>query len=150
MCGHAIGAHDRQALRRSLVVACGWSLLASITFALLFAVFGHLFIAMQTNISSVRETADIYLPYLAVLPLIAVWSYLLDGLFIGATRAREMRNGMLLTVVILLPFAWELQRFGNHGLWTTFLLFMALRSLTLWVIAWRLSKRDQWFNSISR
>ncbi|KAF1006812.1 MAG: DNA damage-inducible protein F [Pseudomonas fluorescens] len=147
LCGHAIGARNHSALRRSLVVAGGWSLLASAAFALLFALFGHLFIAMQTDIPSVRETADLYLPYLAVLPLIAVWSYLLDGLFIGATRAREMRNGMLLTVAILLPFAWALTEFGNHGLWTSFLLFMALRSMTLWGIAWRLNKRDQWFNS---
>ena len=79
-----------------------------------------------------------------MLPLIAVWSYLLDGLFIGATRAREMRNGMLLTVLLTLPFAWALQGLGNHGLWITFLLFMALRSLTLWAIAWRLNQRDQW------
>ncbi|MBD9460235.1 MATE family efflux transporter [Pseudomonas sp. PDM05] len=144
LCGHAIGAHDRQALRRSLVVAGGWSLIASVGFALLFTVGGHLFIAMQTDIPSVRETADRYLPYLAVLPLIAVWSYLLDGLFIGATRAREMRNGMLLTVLLTLPFAWLLQGLGNHGLWLTFLLFMALRSLTLWAIAWRLNRQDQW------
>ncbi|WP_040266005.1 MATE family efflux transporter [Pseudomonas rhodesiae] len=145
LCGHAIGARDRQTLRRSLVVAGGWSLIASLGFALLFTIAGHLFIAMQTDIPSVRETADIYLPYLAVLPLIAVWSYLLDGLFIGATRAREMRDGMLLTVLIVLPFAWVLQGLGNHGLWITFLLFMALRSFTLWVIAWRLSKKNQWF-----
>jgi len=145
LCGHAIGARDRQTLRRSLVVAGGWSLIASLGFALLFSVAGHLFIAMQTDIPSVRETADTYLPYLAVLPLIAVWSYLLDGLFIGATRAREMRDGMLLTVLIVLPFAWALQGLGNHGLWISFLLFMALRSFTLWVIAWRLSKKNQWF-----
>ncbi|WLI30124.1 MATE family efflux transporter [Pseudomonas rhodesiae] len=145
LCGHAIGARDRQTLRRSLVVAGGWSLIASLGFALLFTVAGHLFIAMQTDIPSVRETADTYLPYLAVLPLIAVWSYLLDGLFIGATRAREMRDGMLLTVLIVLPFAWVLQGLGNHGLWISFLLFMALRSFTLWVIAWRLSKKNQWF-----
>lgn len=145
LCGHAIGARDRQTLRRSLVVAGGWSLIASLGFALLFTIAGHLFIAMQTDIPSVRETADTYLPYLAVLPLIAVWSYLLDGLFIGATRAREMRDGMLLTVLIVLPFAWVLQGLGNHGLWISFLLFMALRSFTLWVIAWRLSKKNQWF-----
>ena len=144
LCGHAIGAHDRQALRRSLVVAGGWSLLASVGFALLFAVFGHLFIAMQTNISSVRETADTYLPYLAVLPLIAVWSYLLDGLFIGATRAREMRNGMLLSVALLLPFAWALKGLGNHGLWLSFLLFMILRSAILAAFAWHLSRQNQW------
>ena len=89
LCGHAIGARDRTALRRSMVVACGWSLLASALFALLFLLGGHWFVEMQTDIASVRETAFQYLPYLAVLPLIAVWSYLLDGLFIGATRARE-------------------------------------------------------------
>ena len=144
LCGHAIGARDRNALRRSMVVACGWSLLASVGFALLFLLAGHLFIALQTDIPSVRETADIYLPYLAVLPLIAVWSYLLDGLFIGATRAREMRNGMLLTVIIVLPVAWALQGLGNHGLWITFLLFMAVRSLTLWAIAWRLNRQGLW------
>ncbi|MDP4571599.1 MATE family efflux transporter [Pseudomonas sp. LPH60] len=145
LCGHAIGAHDRQALRRSLVVAGGWSLLASLGFALMFLLGGHLFIEMQTNILEVRQTAFTYLPYLAVLPLIAVWSYLLDGLFIGATRAREMRNGMLLTVLLLLPFAWGLQGFGNHGLWLTFLLFMLLRSLTLAAFAWHLERRDGWF-----
>ncbi|NBF05548.1 MATE family efflux transporter [Pseudomonas sp. Fl5BN2] len=145
LCGHAIGAHDRPALRRSLVVAGGWSLLASLGFAVLFLLGGHLFIEMQTNIPEVRQTAFTYLPYLAVLPLIAVWSYLLDGLFIGATRAREMRNGMLLTVLLLLPFAWALQGFGNHGLWLTFLLFMLLRSLTLAAFAWHLERRDGWF-----
>jgi MATE family multidrug resistance protein len=146
LCGHAIGARDRLALRRSLVVAGGWSLIASVGFAALFLLGGHLFIEMQTDIQSVRETAFIYLPYLAVLPLIAVWSYLLDGLFIGATRAREMRNGMLLTVVLLLPFAWALQGLGNHGLWITFLLFMVLRSLTLGAMAWWLKRNDGWFS----
>lgn len=145
LCGHAIGAHDRRALRRSLVVACGWSLLASLGFAALFMLAGHLFVEMQTNIPEVRQTAFIYLPYLAALPLIAVWSYLLDGLFIGATRAREMRNGMLLSVLMLMPFAWALSGFGNHGLWLTFLLFMALRSLTLAAFAWHLEKTDGWF-----
>lgn len=145
LCGHAIGARDRPALRRALVVACGWSLLASLGFAALFGLGGHLFIQMQTDMPDVRQTAFEYLPYLALLPLIAVWSYLLDGLFIGATRAREMRNGMLLTMLLVLPFAWGLQGLGNHGLWLTFLLFMLLRSATLAVIAWRLQARDQWF-----
>jgi MATE family multidrug resistance protein len=145
LCGHAIGARDRDTLRRSLVVACGWSLITSVGFAGVFLLGGHLFIDVQTNIDSVREAAYPYLPYLALLPLIAVWSYLLDGLFIGATRAREMRNGMLLTVALLVPFAWTLQGFGNHGLWITFLLFMLLRSLTLGLIAWRLRQNDGWF-----
>ena len=147
LCGHAIGARDRNALRRSMVVACGWSLLASVVFALLFLFGGHLFIEMQTDIPSVRETAFQYLPYLALLPLIAVWSYLLDGLFIGATRAREMRDAMLISVVIAFPAAWALHGSGNHGLWVSFLLFMVLRSLTLGMYAWRMQRKDQWFTA---
>ena len=146
LCGHAIGARDRTALRRSMVVASGWSLIASAGFAVLFLFGGHLFIEMQTDIPSVRETAFHYVPYLALLPLIAVWSYLLDGLFIGATRAREMRNAMVISVIVALPVAWAMQRLGNHGLWISFLLFMVLRSLTLAAYAWTMQRKDQWFN----
>ena len=146
LCGHAIGARDRIALRRSMVVASGWSLIASAGFAVLFLFGGHLFIEMQTDIPSVRETAFHYVPYLALLPLIAVWSYLLDGLFIGATRAREMRNAMVISVIVALPVAWAMQRLGNHGLWISFLLFMVLRSLTLAAYAWAMQRKDQWFN----
>lgn len=145
LCGHAIGARDRAALRRSLVVAGGWSLLASLAFALFFLGAGPAFIALQSDIASVRALATDYLPYLAALPLLAVWSYLLDGLFIGATRAREMRNAMLLSVVLSLPLAALLQPLGNHGLWLAFLCFMLLRSLSLGTLAWRLQRDDAWF-----
>ncbi|KMN13442.1 XRE family transcriptional regulator [Pseudomonas weihenstephanensis] len=146
LCGHAIGARDRTALRRSMVVASGWSLIASAGFAVLFLFGGHLFIAMQTDIPSVRDTAFQYVPYLALLPLIAVWSYLLDGLFIGATRAREMRNAMVISVIIALPVAWALHQYGNHGLWISFLLFMVLRSVTLGAYAWHMQRKDEWFH----
>jgi MATE family multidrug resistance protein len=145
LCGHAIGARDRAALRRSLVVAGGWSLLASLAFALFFLAAGPAFIALQSDIASVRQLATGYLPYLAALPLLAVWSYLLDGLFIGATRAREMRNAMLLSVALALPLGWLLQDLGNHGLWLAFLCFMLLRSLSLGTLAWRLRQADAWF-----
>jgi MATE family multidrug resistance protein len=144
LCGHAIGARDRQTLRRSLVVAGGWSLIVSIGFALLFLIGGHLFIDLQTDIQSVRAAAYPFLPYLALLPLVAVWSYLLDGLFIGATRAQEMRNAMLLSVVLACPLAWMASGFGNHGLWLAFLAFMGLRAVTLGWLGWRLERQGQW------
>ena len=147
LCGHALGARDRQALRRSLIVAAGWSLLASLGFALFFALAGHWFIALQTDIAVVRATAFVYLPYLALLPLIAVSSYLLDGLFIGATRAREMRDAMLLALLPSLALGWLLRPLGNHGLWLAFLAFMLLRSLSLGGYAYRLTRRDAWFGA---
>lgn len=144
LCGHAIGARDRLTLQRSLVVAGGWSLLGSLLFALLFLLAGQWFVDLQSDIATVREVAYHYLPYLAVLPLVAVWSYLLDGLFIGATRAREMRNAMLASVALALPLGWLLQGWGNHGLWLSFLCFMLLRGISLGLIAWRLEHRDAW------
>ncbi|WP_278412529.1 MATE family efflux transporter [Stutzerimonas kunmingensis] len=144
--GHAIGARDRNALQRVMVVAGGWSLLASVAFGLFFLLGGHLFIQLQTDIPEVRATALIYLPYLAALPLIAVWSYLLDGWFIGATRAREMRNSMLLAVGLTLPLGWLLQGLGNHGLWLAFLSFMLMRGVCLGLLAQRLQRRGAWFN----
>ncbi|WP_312945321.1 MATE family efflux transporter [Stutzerimonas kunmingensis] len=146
LAGHAIGARNRDALQRVMVVAGGWSLLASVAFGLFFLLGGHLFIQLQTDIPEVRATALIYLPYLAALPLIAVWSYLLDGLFIGATRAREMRNSMLLAVSLTLPLGWLLQGLGNHGLWLAFLSFMLMRGVCLGVLAQRLQRRGAWFN----
>ena len=143
--GHALGARDRDALRRCLIVAGGWSLLASLGFVLFFWLGGHWFIYLQTDIAAVRAIAVEHLPYLAVLPLIAVWSYLLDGLFIGAIRAREMRDAMLMALLISLPLAWWLQPLGNHGLWLAFLCFMGLRSLCLGGYAVRLSRHNLWF-----
>ncbi|MEE4621395.1 MATE family efflux transporter [Pseudomonas alliivorans] len=145
LCGHAIGARDRTTLRRSLVVAGGWSLIASVGFAVLFLAGGQWFIRLQTDIPEVRETAMVYLPYLALMPLLAVWSYLLDGLFIGATRAREMRNAMLISAAAIAPVAYLAASHGNHALWLTFLAFTLLRGISLGSIALRLTRNDGWF-----
>ena len=143
--GHAIGAGNRDELRRTLTVAGGWSLLASLGFGTFFLFGGDLFIGMQTDIAEVRELALEHLPYLAALPMVAVWSYLLDGLFIGATRAREMRDGMLLALALALPLGWLLQGMGNHGLWLAFLSFMALRGICMGLIARSLQRQEAWF-----
>lgn len=142
--GHAIGAKDGDALRRSMTVAAGWSLLGSAAFALLFAFGGRLFVDLQSDIASVRVIAYAYLPYLAVLPLVAVWSYLLDGLFIGATRAREMRDAMLVGAVCFALLAWLLRPLGNHGLWLALLGFMIVRAVGMGFLAYRISRRGRW------
>ena len=122
----------------------GWSLLGSLGFALLFSFGGHLFVNLQTSLPAVRTTAYQALPWLAVLPLVGVWSYLLDGLFVGATRAREMRDGMLLSAGVFAMLAWACRDWGNNGLWFAFLAFMAMRGVTLGFIAWRLQRHGAW------
>lgn len=144
LAGHAVGAGDGPALRRALVVAGGWSLLGSLAFAVLFALGGHLFVDLQTDIAPVRAMAYAYLPYLAVLPLVGVWSYLFDGLFVGATRAREMRDTMLLAGAAFLALAIALHPLGNHGLWLAFLGFMAVRGGAMAWMARRIARRGGW------
>ncbi len=148
MSGHAIGARDRDALRRSLVVSGGWSALGSLLFALLFWWGGHLFVDLQTTIGSVRRVAYDSLPWLAVLPLVAVGSFFLDGLFVGATRARDMRDCMLVSAAGFVLLAWGLiGPWRNHGLWAAFLGFMALRAITMAWAARRISHRGGWISS---
>ena len=86
----------------------------------------------MTGIETVRASAGAFLPWAIASPLVSVWSFQLDGIFIGATRTAEMRNGMIVSLAGFLALAAVLvPLWGNHGLWLAFLLFMALRALTL-------------------
>ena len=93
---------------------------------------GEQLIAVLTSISEVKHAALIYLPWLIVSPLICVWCFLLDGIFIGAVRGLEMRNSMLISTFLIFIPAWYLLQFlGNHGLWLAFLIFFIARGTSL-------------------
>jgi MATE family multidrug resistance protein len=97
-------------------------------FFALYALAGPLFIRLLTDLPDVRETAMRFLPWLVVSPLISVWAFLYDGVYVGATRAKAMRNIMIFsTLAIFLPAWYLLQGLGNHGLWLAFMLFLASR-----------------------
>jgi len=128
--GKAIGENNRAALRRSVTLALRWSLIVAVGFSILFAFSGSLLISILTNLSEVREATERYLPWLILSPLVAVWAYLYDGVFVGATLAKEMRNIMLIsTFIIFVPAWYVLQFLGNDGLWLAFIFFMASRAL---------------------
>jgi len=146
--GRAIGAKDSYGFKSSIIVASGWSLLMSLLYLLLFAIAGDFIIGLLTDIETVRITANIYLPWLIFLPINGVWSYLLDGIFIGATRAKEMRDSMLLaTFVGFIPAWWILQPLGNHGIWLAFHIFMIIRTLVLGIIFWRMHRSSEFIQS---
>ena len=128
--GKAIGENNRAALRRSVTLALRWSLIVAVGFSILFALSGSLLISILTNLSDIRETTERYLPWLILSPLVAVWAYLYDGVFVGATLAKEMRNIMLIsTFMIFVPAWYALQFLGNDGLWLSFIFFMASRAI---------------------
>ncbi len=130
--GNFIGARDRAALRQAVRVAGIWGLIFAGGFALIYLLFGGLFIRLLTSVPAVLELADRYVIWAAVTPLISFWSFLFDGVFVGAMRGRDMRNGMILSLIVYLAaLALLLPLWGNHGLWLALMIFFAARGVTL-------------------
>ena len=128
--GKAIGEKRRESLETAVRLSLKWSLWFALGFSIAFAIGGPVLIRLLTDLPEVRDASLTYLPWLIASPLISVWSFLYDGVFVGATRAREMRDIMLFSAfAIFLPAWFVLQGFANHGLWAAFLLFLASRGV---------------------
>jgi MATE family multidrug resistance protein len=130
--GKATGARSPSRVRRAALLASGWGMASAVLMAIGFAVFGGWIVDAMTTAPDVREQARIYLPYLVGLPVIGCAAFMLDGIFVGATRSGDMRNMMALSfgvyvvcVLLLVPM------FGNHGLWLAMLISFVARAITL-------------------
>lgn len=130
--GTALGRRSRADFRRAVQVSTLWALGFAVLSALIFWLLGEQIIALFSDIAEVRLTTIEYLPWMVFSPLISVWSFLLDGIFVGTTRSAEMRNAMIASLVVYLAACWLLiPAFGNHGLWLSFMIFMVARMITL-------------------
>ncbi len=130
--GRAAGAGQRalfdHAIRTSTVLAAAAAIMLSLTIVLL----GPYAIADVTNLADVRETAERFLPYAALYVLVSFAAFQLDGIFIGTTRTRAMRDAAVLAMLVFLVASWPLVRWaGNHGLWTAFVIFILARAVAL-------------------
>jgi MATE family multidrug resistance protein len=93
---------------------------------------GAWIIEALTDQAAVRATALTYLPWAAMSPIVSVWGFLLDGVFIGATRTRELMMSMAVSFGVFVASSWALLTlYGNHGLWAAMLIFMLARGVTL-------------------
>ena len=130
--GRAMGGRSRLRLRRAALVASVWGGAVGLSMALGIAVFGGAIVDLMTVSDPVRAAARADLGWLVAAPLLGWASYMLDGIFIGATRTRDMRNmmavsfaGYLMLVALLVP-PW-----GSDGLWAALMGFFVLRGVTL-------------------
>lgn len=140
--GKAVGQKNRDKFKQAVHTAALWSVGVAIIFTLLYLFLGTQLINLLTDIEAVRNMAYLFLPWLVISPLLSVWSYLFDGIFIGATRSAEMRNTMLISTFLCFLPAWYLfQPFGNHGLWAALMVFMLARGLSMWFSYRLLDKR---------
>ncbi len=128
----AIGRGDRGFVRRSALVTSTWGMVICVSMALIFALVGEWLIVLMAKDTQVQNVAGQFLPYMVLAPLAGCAAWMLDGIFIGATRSRDMRNMMALSfgiywaaIFLLIPL------FGNHGLWLALLVSFVARGVTL-------------------
>ncbi|MBS1303328.1 MATE family efflux transporter [Loktanella sp. SALINAS62] len=130
--GQAMGRRDPGHLRRAALLTSGWGLAVSAALALAFFGAGPAIIDIMTTADPVRDVARVYLPYMVAAPLLGVAAWMLDGIFIGATRTTDMRNMMIVSAAVYFAAVIPLMAvFGNHGLWLALLLSFIVRGLTL-------------------
>ncbi len=137
LCGAAWGRRDQARLRLTVRAAAwlsGWTALA---WTLLFLFAGLPLAHLLTSVPAVLALNDYYLPWLAWMPLIAVWSYLLDGLLIATGQFKAMRDTVLLAAVLFMLIWWLSRDLGNSGLWLSYWLFFVVRTLGIVWYSWR-------------
>ena len=117
LCGRAVGARDAKGFADSTRLVLLWGLGFALVVSGLFALFGPRLIDFMTASDEVRRAAREFLPFVVLAPIPGVFAFGFDGIYIGATWAREMRNLMLASLLIFLAAWWALQSLGNAGLW---------------------------------
>ncbi|MEJ6397281.1 MATE family efflux transporter [Yoonia sp. 208BN28-4] len=130
--GQALGARNRAALRRAALMTGQWGLGICAVLAVVFAIVGGGVIDVMTTAPLVRDAARDFLPYMVAAPLVGVAAWMLDGIFIGATRTTDMRNMMIVSAIVYFASVLPLMALlGNHGLWLGLLISFAVRGITL-------------------
>ena len=130
--GRSVGARDLDGFWRSVAISTLWAVLFAAGLALVLWLAGPHIIAGSAKSREVQAAALAYLAWVALAPLAGVWCFQLDGIFTGATRTRDMRNMMIVSIaVFLVAFAVLGRAFGNDGLWASYMVLFLTRAATL-------------------
>jgi MATE family multidrug resistance protein len=127
LCGRAYGARDRTAFSGAVRLVMLWGSGFALVVIAVFALFGPSLIDAMTASADVRQMARDMLWFVALSPILAVFAFAYDGIFVGATWARDMRNLMVLSLLMFFAAWFSLRSFGNAGLWSAMLVFYATR-----------------------
>lgn len=130
--GQAVGAGRPDRFRDAIRVSTLWGVGCSLTFSAIMWFGGGALIDFTTQDPAVREIAREYLPWAALVPVVGIWCYQLDGIFVGATGTAQMRNTAVISLGVYFA-AWSVltPAFGNDGLWASLLVLLVARAVTL-------------------
>ena len=128
LCGEALGARDRNRFMATVRSALLWGVVLGLVLTLGYAAGGRTLAAAFTTAPEVIAATAAYAPWLALLPLLGVSAYVLDGVFVGAGWTRAMMGTMLAAMAVYAVLLWGLHPWGHHGLWAAFTLFFVMRA----------------------
>lgn len=145
LCGFALGQRRLDRFYATVRACLLWCLGTTVVLSLALWLGKNIVVYSYSSIAAVQQEMAIYFVWLLLLPVAAVWCYLLDGVFIGAAQTKAMRDSMLACALfIFLPVWYLTQPMGNHGLWLAFLLFNLCRGLSLGGYYFVYSKQGRW------
>jgi len=130
--GRAVGAGDGKAFRQAVRLCTAWGFGLACLAALVLLAFGTTVIDFITTAADVRAASAAFLPWAALTAVSAVLAFQMDGVFIGATWSRDLRNMMILSFLAFVAALYALApAFGNHGLWAALHVFLLARGFSL-------------------
>ena len=130
--GQAVGKSNRFMLREAVIKSGLWTFTIAVFLALIYALFGALFIKIMTTSDEVRLASETFLIFIVLVPIFGALPFLMDGIFIGATRSIDMRNMMFLSLIIYVVSAYVfMDLYGFYGLWIALLVSYAARGISL-------------------
>ncbi|WP_462169318.1 MATE family efflux transporter [Pseudoalteromonas lipolytica] len=142
--GKAKGEQSVEQIKLWVNLSLFWGGLFALFYSLIFFVFGGAIIRLLTDVPEVVSMATHYLPWVIILPIAAMGCFLFDGVFVGLTRAKDMRNTMLISATFgFFGLFWLVSDWQNHGLWFAMTSFMLLRGVTLWLRYRAMVKQQQ-------
>lgn len=131
------GAKDTVNLKRTIRQIFFWSFLFGTAIMLIFLSFGEQLLRLFTDQKPLIAQAKPYLIWIIVAPVINVTAYIWDGIFLGATASKALRDSVVLSTVLYLTAVYLLMPFGNHGLWGALTVLLIARGVSLTILARR-------------
>ena len=132
--GYSIGAKDKKLLKSVIKNSFILSAASSLIICVIFLIGKNSFIEMMTDIPDIREISFAYSNWVVIIPFISSFCFQFDGIFVGASQTKELRNAMIISVgIYVLSSFYLLANFGNTGLWISLCIFFIARALTLFL-----------------
>lgn len=131
--GRFIGAKNHSSLQKAIKYLLIWSAILAFSFTFLFFAAGDKILYILTDNASIIKDAMKYIHWTILVPIAGFAAFLFDGVYIGATASKAMRNIVVLATILFFAIYYLFEtKLGNNGLWIALLLFLTLRSILMW------------------